>query len=358
MKIALIGPYPPPYGGISIHIKRTKLFLKSRNISTTIYNESNYTIKSDSIVAINYKKFIFKVPFIKADILHFHSSSKKVRMLLGFYKIFGKNIILTLHGERLKDQLDDSNYITRKLLIKSLKNLNKIICVNPKVVNELISLGVAANKVSYLPAYIKPIEDEYDFKNIPEYVSDFINDTEFLISSNGAIRFYNSQDLYGLDMIIELMDKLKNNFKTVKLIFCVLDIQSQSEKEKRYYYSLQKRIKRLNIEDKILLYEVNNTEFYPILKKSKLFLRPTNTDGYGVSIAEALYYKVPSIASDVCKRPQGTIIFKPRDINDLYIKTVDVLKNYNLYKEKLKDNIQYDNAETLLNIYKELSLYK
>ena len=39
MKINIIGPFPPPYGGISVHIKRMMLYLITNNVEVTIYNE-------------------------------------------------------------------------------------------------------------------------------------------------------------------------------------------------------------------------------------------------------------------------------------------------------------------------------
>jgi glycosyltransferase involved in cell wall biosynthesis len=97
-----------------------------------------------------------------------------------------------------------------------------------------------------------------------------------------------------------------------------------------------------------------NVPFYPILARSHLFLRPTNTDGDAISIRESLYYKIPVIASNVVDRPEGTILFKNRDIQELYKKTVEVIENYENYKEKLKDIKINDNAEKILILYKRL----
>lgn len=72
-------------------------------------------------------------------------------------------------------------------------------------------------------------------------------------------------------------------------------------------------------------------------------------------MAEALYYKVPSIASNLPNRPEGTIIFKSRDMQDLYIKTVDLIENYDVYKEKIKNIKMPNNDEKLLDIYKNLA---
>lgn len=360
MKINIIGTFPQPYGGISVHIKRMMLYLINNNVEVTIYNESKeYDTNAKNIIYIGtYRKFLFKIPFLKADIIHFHTISKKIRILMGFFKIFNKKIVLTIHGESLHNQLEESNWIIKKLLLFSMKKLNKIVCVNSNTINELISLGINNKNLICIPAYINPIENRYDFDNIPENVLSFITNSNFLISANGWIKFYNNEDLYGIDMLIELIRKLKEAGYDVSLLIALLGTNIANNREKSYYENLKNKINQYNLQSNIMLFEVIDTEFYPILKNSKLFLRPTNTDGYGVSIGEALYYKVPSIASNVCNRPEGTIIFKSRDINDLYIKTIDVIENYNLHKEKIKNIKQPNNGEKLLDVYKELNSKK
>jgi hypothetical protein len=39
-RIALIGPYPPPYGGISVHIQRMAAHLEAEDIEYVIYDDS------------------------------------------------------------------------------------------------------------------------------------------------------------------------------------------------------------------------------------------------------------------------------------------------------------------------------
>ena len=68
-------------------------------------------------------------------------------------------------------------------------------------------------------------------------------------------------------------------------------------------------------------------EIWPLFKKTDLMIRPTYSDGYGISIAESLYFGCPAIASNVCLRPKGTILFKNRDLDDLATKAMLVLKN-------------------------------
>ena len=57
--------------------------------------------------------------------------------------------------------------------------------------------------------------------------------------------------------------------------------------------------------------------FYPVLKSGNIFVRPTNTDGDSVSLREALHYGMPTVASDAVPRPEGTILFRNRDLQSM-----------------------------------------
>ncbi|MBE7097078.1 MULTISPECIES: glycosyltransferase family 4 protein [Bacillus cereus group] len=356
MKINIIGTVPPPIGGISVHIKRTKQVLDERKIESVVYNEAKWGREEDDIYSIkNYKSFMCRLPFLKADVFHFHSIDIKIRILLGVYNFFGKKIILTVHGESLSDQLKSSSFFTRYLLLKSLNKLEKIICVNSSITNNLIQFGVENQKVITVPGYIHPQEDKKDILSIPETVWGFIKRAPFLISANGCVRFYKNEDLYGIDMLIELIKRLKDNRIETSLLFAVLDKDSQTGPEKTYYQELKERIIRYKLENYIMFYEVENTEFYPILQKTNLFIRPTNTDGLGVSITEAIHYNVPSVASDVCERPTGTMLFESRNLDDLFEKVIKIIQNYNEHVDEVRVINNQDYAESLLSIYREVS---
>jgi glycosyltransferase involved in cell wall biosynthesis len=356
MKVNIIGPLPPPVGGISVHIKRVKRQLISEGIECNIYNEANVENEVENVYPIySYKLFVFKIPFLKADVFHFHSISLKMRILLGVYKLLGKKIILTVHGESLTDQIKNSNRLVKFFLLKGLRKIDQVICVNEKNTKQLINLGFSAGKLMTLPAFIKPFEEKRDIEDIPNFVWEFINTRDFVITANGCIRFYNDEDLYGVDLLVELVYRLLKNSINISFIFVVLDIDSQNEREKKYYNDVKEKIKDYKLESNFLLYETKNTEFYPILSRSHLFIRPTNSDGYGVSIAEALHFNIPSIASDVCIRPEQTILFKSRDLNDLYNKTANVIRNHEKYKQKLEKYESKDYFQELYDIYKSIS---
>ena len=353
VKIAIIGPYPPPYGGISVHIKRMKNYLEKNCIEYIIYNESRI-VEYENVINVqpinSYRKFILQIPFLKSNVLHFHSANFKIRMLLGWYKFLGKKIILTIHGESLHDQLIRLNFIGHYLLLLSLKNLDKIICVNPRTKEELLDLGFNSKKIKVIPAFIPPNSDETEVKQLPEFFHKIRHKHKFLVTANAfRISFYKNQDLYGIDLSIELVKRLiDNGYKDIGFIYVIPDIGDYD-----YFEKMQKLVKKYNLENNFHFY--TKPIAYPaVINICDLFIRPTNTDGYGVSIAEAISLKKPAIASDVCKRPEGTIFFKNRNIDDLYIKTTDTINNYEEYRAKI-ENIEFeDNAEKILEVYKKV----
>jgi glycosyltransferase involved in cell wall biosynthesis len=116
---------------------------------------------------------------------------------------------------------------------------------------------------------------------------------------------------------------------------------------------MQNLVKKYTLEDNFHFY--TKPIAYPaVINMCDLFIRPTNTDGDALSIREAISLKKPAIASDVCKRPEGTIFFKDRNIDDLYIKTTDTINNYEEYRAKI-ENIEFeDNTEKILEVYKKV----
>jgi len=353
MKVIQVGSYPPPYGGVSVHIKRLKQKLeKDSNICEVINCDGKYEDSSNGIYSYKKIKLLLKLLNNDADIIHIHTANKKIRILSGFLKFVGKKIFLTAHSENLNDQIIKSNPVVRKLYLYSLKNFDMIVCVNKEIYSKLMKLGIKEEKLRYIPAYIDPEERTIDFKSIPNEVWDFIKASSFLISGNGNIRFYNEEDLYGLDLLIELIHKLRLENYKVNLLFAVLGVEEQNTKEKTYYNMLKEKINKLNLEENILLFEAKNTEFYPVLKHTNLFIRPTNTDGFPLSLAEALKYKVPSIASDVCVRPEGTIEFKSRDVNNLFEVTKKTIDFIDFYKDSFEKTQKNDYYDELYKLYK------
>lgn len=351
--IIQVGPYPPPLGGISMYVKRIKQNLDLKNIDNivlNVYSDNNYQYFNNNIKKVKLKKlFIYIMKNNEENtIFHYNITGFKgklyVFLLNKICKFKGKKII-TLHG--------DCNELFLKKKISMRKILNSfdiIICVKKGDKKCLIENGVRTS-IYEIPAYINPVLNQNEYNSIPKNIKSFIENSKFLICANGAIRFHDGQDLYGLDILINFMKKIKFEFPNVKLLFCLLSKSFQNKKESEYYKKIKNDILKFELQSNILIYEVKDTEFAPILSKSKLFIRPTNTDGDAISIRESLYLNIPCIASDIVVRPKNVILFKNRDVDSLYEKFKSLKINYDKNIENLKKDVSKDNFNDILKLY-------
>ena len=352
LKIALIGVYPPPYGGRSIHVQRLKDRLQKEGIKVTVYNLGGEKNTSDkNIVNMTIRNWILPyLVFAKEDIIHYHSSDWKLRVIIGLISLLGKKSVVSLHSSvSLKDAIMHGCWLRRRLIGFALRRTSFIVVLNSTLKDLVLSLGVKSKNVEVIPSFFPPPIRQEEIAEIPQNVWDFINSHGPIISANAfRISFYNEEDLYGVDLCIDLCTKLKSNYPQIGFVFCIPDIGDHE-----YFQEMKQRIGNRGIENNFL-FMTQPCQFYPILMKSDLFVRPTSVDGYGVSIAEAIYFKVPAVASDVCPRPDGTILFKSRNIEDFTFKVKDVLDNYDRHKKKLEDLQVADNFEKIVRIYERL----
>lgn len=339
-KIALVGLYPPPYGGRSVHVKRLFYLLKKKRYEVKIYptNIIGKTPFPFNIII----GFLWLIRFIKnskEDIVHIHTTDWRFLFpTILCARLKRQSILCTMHSYDLVDKYLNSNFIIRKIIEYSLKNCSSIICVNKNIAFILKNkIRILKKNIYVIPAYLPPIENKKI--NIRRKILLFIEKYKAVLSANGAL---DKADSYGLGMIIKLAETTKKMLLPYGFIFYIYTIRN-----KKLYKNLLKRAKNLP-----LLIISQNEEFYPIFKKTRIFLRPTTSDGDAISIREALHYKIPVVASDAVKRSKGVILFKNRNTQDFIEKVMAVLKNYKHYKNAIKKtHFEENNFYKLVNIY-------
>lgn len=348
MKIALIGPYPHPSGGATVHVMRLSKFLNDSGIDVQVYDYSGQgTCTVPYVKKISNKKLWFLKYFFNPveDIIHVHIRDWRERFLLVVIaKVKKKKIIFTIHS--LREDWSEFSVLKKIIVSFILKNTDYIITAGYNEAEKLKKWGNYEKKISVIPPFISPIIGNVQ---LPECVDKFVKNHSTIISANSSnMNFYKGQDLYGIDMCVELCSRLSENYD-VGFIYCITRVT-----DPEYLNKLKDKIKSLEIQDKFL-FITEKIEFWPILSKSDIFVRPTNTDSYGVSIAEAIFMSVPSIASNVCRRPEGTIEFECRNIDDLYDKVCGVLENYDYHKQRLKEIKVKSCTEEVIKIYKKVA---
>jgi hypothetical protein len=81
------------------------------------------------------------------------------------------------------------------------------------------------SKASTYSAFIPPIIKNEEAGDIPKEIWNFIDRHKPVISANAyRITFYNNQDLYGIDLCIDLCAALKKCYPKIGFVFCLPDI--------------------------------------------------------------------------------------------------------------------------------------
>ncbi len=316
-QVALIGVYPPPVGGISIHIERLSDYLDEQGITYTLYDntsgEKNKQVQYTGAIERWSLKYFFTA---KESVIHCHFLRWQVRFFLSLLKLRGKRIIFTIHSYRPEESVG----WLKKVLIGITGRLGDVfICVNEQIEHDLQAVGIPSHKIRHIPAFIAPKES--DMPGLPIEVEQFIADAQPLLVANGAIGTrYKGEDLYGVDLCVELVHRLLPDYPKLKLVFCVTHITQEE-----YFDQLKQRISEYEIGEHI--HFVQGIAFYPLVQRADLMLRPTSSDGDALSIRESIYFGTAVLASDCAKRPDGVVSFKNRDIEDLVLTAREMLLN-------------------------------
>jgi len=343
-KVEIWGTYPPPIGGVSIHIKRLFERISESYFGANVILKSfhgTYSDRNRNIYKVNFKFWEFlQLLFISKRILHIHTARWHAWL---FILIFGfkHSLILTLHNQKFKEKQNIFKFLISKCF---LKKANYILVNDGDYRDFLINMfQLNSAKLKIVSAYIPPLDVE--FKGLPDKISRFIKDRKFVISANGSgVKIRNGRDLYGLDVLVDIIFKLKDEIPGIGLVYLLPQIGN-----KEYFDSIFEKIRFNNLEENILIFQEQISNGFEIWAKSDLFIRPTQTDIEGISVKEALSFGIPVIASNVCTRPKESILYQEGDANELLKKVLDI--------NRKPVHVEYSGEEAfveIMNLYKSL----
>ena len=255
----------------------------------------------------------------KPAIYHLHSYNFLLMIAL-IFRPFKSSLIFHEHSGRLVKYLPK---IKKLILNTYLKKLDECVFVGEHIPAYYQENGITppANfkiENSFLPP---PLADEQTILDSysPETKSFISSHFPLIVANAYKLVFYEGIDLYGLDMCVQLTAKLKTYFPDLGILFALAEIGDQ-----KYFQDINMGIIRENLQNNFH-FLLGQKELWPIFKNANLMIRPTYVDGFGVSVAEALYFNCPAIASNVCKRAEGTVYFENRNIDDLIVKVLEVI---------------------------------
>lgn len=311
-KILVIGKVPPPIGGVSIHISRLLDHLDDKQVSYYFYDLKNFSLL----------KFVNLVR--KFKISHLHTNSYLLQVIYSLISFFsGNKSIITYHC----DLVGNITFLQDILLKISLKFVNVPIVLNQHSYKKAYRIN---KKTKLIGSFFPPARTAQLDEKVKKELDEFRKKYNYIFSTNAYRRVFdnNRKEIYGISYILEAIKNLPN---------CGLIFADPSGEHERFVSH-----SNLNI-----YYIKGAHSFFNIIEYSDCLIRYTSTDGDAVSIREALFLKKTVIATDVVSRPEGVVLCKYNQEQNL-VEVMQAVSN-NLYKKTI--SVSVSNFGRILDLY-------
>jgi glycogen(starch) synthase len=357
MRILLIGPHPPPHGGISVHVAGIHRQLTAAGVTCRVLDMSRVR-----------PGFGFGWTVLRHALqgwtLHLHTNGHNVKSWLlalgcGLAGQFRGGCILTLHSGMVSGYLLTAPLWRRKLAVLACSLYTQVLCAGPETRSALLALGgdsevlpaflsaAGATDGSVCPtlardglwgrivscapvfnrcwsACLRVVRPGYQpaagSKPAPQFLSDSRFREKEVSPESGltawigrhrplfsTVLFFRPE--YGFDLLVAALARLSRLYPS----FGCLVMGSGEQRTEA-----GKRIREAGLEESILLLgDVHHDACLALMSVCDVFLRPTLADGDSISVREALALGVPVVASRVGARPAGAILFRPGDVEEM-----------------------------------------
>ncbi|MCX7912041.1 MAG: glycosyltransferase, partial [Dehalococcoidales bacterium] len=241
LRLALVGAYPPPYGGISTHVQRLADRCMQQGIDCVVFDYSRPARKAGNVLNLRQPVSWCRLLFHRFDIIHLHVSGTRWMVPACFAllaRLKGARFVLTYHS--LRGNFDIPGQAAMKLTLKAAA---RIIAMNTEIREKLSGLGAAPEKIAIAPSFLPPAVKEEDAEEVPAQTREFIaNHTPVIAANAFSITEYQGADLYGIDMCLELVAALKRDYPRIGLVVFL----SQPSNKARFA-DYQRRTRELDI---------------------------------------------------------------------------------------------------------------
>src|SRR5947207_2626512 len=165
MKVLFVGPYPPPHGGISVHVWSAHKLMKRTGQQSSVLNVDPSAPEHDAYIKVSggTDLFLQLLKHVWNDwVLQVHTNGHNpkswfISLGCGMASQLGPGATLTLHSGLVPAYLRSSAGWKRQVGRLACVLYDRIICVNGDLAKAVMELGVENNKVQISPAFL-PIE--------------------------------------------------------------------------------------------------------------------------------------------------------------------------------------------------------
>ncbi len=356
--ILLVGGIPQPTGGVTQHVWRLSLRLAAEGCAICDIHPSANKYLTPGVAlrvapAAGWRSFpwmLQQVAQSPAKIVHFHVSLPYMLGVCGpllQHAARGKFKMLTLHHGDQAGTYRRMRSGLRQAARSALRQFDLIVCLSAEQRQFYEhGLSIPAERLYDASSYIALPHDIVEaLPAIPSIAASNFGDTLLVVSGYASPSYRHEQAIQLADELRAERNGTSVNFGDVHLAICLY-----GQVEHLEYLA---KIKKLAATRPWvhLSFGLEFPEFMAILRRAALLLRPTVIDSYGMVVADAIAMGVPAIASDICARHPGAMLFPADDYAAFSAVTRAALADLAGIRQRLAQHDWSDVPEPALTIY-------
>lgn len=346
-KVLLVGPYPPPFGGLSVQLCQWQRYLSTRTgFKCEVLNigEARDATIDGCIPTFGYWDFLKKLWDYSSQgyLIHLMTNGHNAKSWLSacacaIAGIRKRRTVLVFGSGNAPDYMESSNILVKFLIRMSLRLGGILICRNQEMYEALIRFGAVPSKTNIVTGFLG-VNNSLNSK-LPEAIQTFLSHHEPVLGATA-----NLDPEYGIPLMLEAVEELSTKYPRVGLLVIGPDEKAKDE------FTPCKRLDHVHFTGPL-----RNEVVRDVMNHLTIFLRPTYFDGDSLSVREALAQGLPVIASDTGFRPPGALLFTKGRTDELIARIIYVLDNIQHVRAGIVRKGESDSAAALLNIYQSLA---
>jgi len=349
LKVLLVGPYPPPFGGISITVHDLQQFLLTQtSVHVQVLNiGERRAIPSENYLAVN-----GPVGFIRTALrfarrgylIHLETNghnqkswlSALVCVLAGLLN--GQKTIIAFGSGMLPGYLKQCNLAHQLIARATVKWAGCLICRSDEMVDSLKIFGGAPDKIIIVPGFVGLLGQAP--QPVPQEITQFCRRHDPVLGAAVTL-----SPEYGIPLALQALATIRQDYSKAGLI--LLGVGPEVAAALPDLIPVREHV--------LLAGAVPPNVARTVMSMLNVFLRPTYFDGDSVSVREALALGIPVVASATGMRPASVVTFQVGDCVDLCKKLREVLGRVLIETGKpiIRDEDQ-GSANVLLDLYQRM----
>jgi glycogen synthase len=343
MRVLLLGPYPPPHGGVQSNLVAIRNLLRRKGHYAGVINLTRYrsTDGDDVYYPKSPWELIGLLLRLRYDLVHLHFGGNLTRRLLGL-SLLASSIprvksVLTFHSGGYPCSPAGRAARPTSLPGFIFRRFDRIIGVNGELVDLFVRWGVPKERVKLVLPHAVVLPEK---AALPEAVSGF-----FARHNPRILTVSGLEPEYDIPLQLRALGDVRRHHPEAGLL-----ILGGGSLEGQ----IREQIASLSYRDHVLLCgDVPHAATLATIAHADMMLRTTLYDGDAVSVREALHLGTPVIATDNGMRPPGPRLIPISDRDALVRAILDVTKDPAGRTAPRADQDE-ENIQKVIELYTEL----